>query len=61
MLRAGGQEAAPGRAHCANCGITIDEEEEREPSGGGGSLSLDLGPGAAFCCDGCADGGPCTC
>lgn len=61
VSRAGGQEADPGRGHCANCGITIDEEAEQERAGGGGSLTLDPGPGAAFCCDGCADGGPCSC
>jgi hypothetical protein len=61
VSRAAGQDAAPPQERCANCGIAIDDEEEREPSGGGGSLSLDLGPGAAFCCDGCADGGPCSC
>ena len=60
VSRAGDRDAAPPQEHCANCGMAIDEEDEREPSGGG-SLLLDLGPGAAFCCDGCADGGPCTC
>ena len=61
MSRIGGRPATPRRGHCANCGITIDDQEEREPSAGGGSLSLDSGPRAVFCCDGCADGGPCSC
>jgi hypothetical protein len=41
-------ETARAALRCDSCRIEIDDEPvERD--------------GKSFCCDGCADGGPCTC
>lgn len=42
------REEAGATARCANCEITVDDE----------AVDRD---GDAYCCDGCADGGPCIC
>lgn len=41
-------EEADERVRCANCAITIEGDQVERS-------------GEAYCCDGCAAGGPCVC
>lgn len=42
---------------CVNCGITIDGDDDEGPQAKTDAARVN----PAYCCDGCADGGPCTC
>jgi cytochrome c2 len=56
--------AAPGRRlaeRCANCGIAIDADRDRVGPGAAGATSRIVRGDDVYCCDGCAEGGPCTC
>ncbi|MGH2377220.1 MAG: hypothetical protein ACRDGT_01955 [Candidatus Limnocylindria bacterium] len=61
LSRIGVRPPAPHSARCANCGITIDADDERAVRSAPDGESSGGPAVATYCCDGCAEGGPCTC
>jgi len=60
IARLGVRPATRHAERCANCGIPIDAD--RGGTDGASSVTPRVVRGDdVYCCDGCADGGPCIC
>lgn len=61
IARLGVPSARRHAERCANCGIAIEADHERPVDGAAAATSRIVQDDDVYCCDGCADGGPCTC
>jgi hypothetical protein len=61
IARLGVPSARRNAERCANCGIAIDTDRDRAAGGFAGATARIARGEDVYCCDGCAEGGPCTC